>query len=194
MANFLSSVGGGNQLDIYDLTGTLVKSITFIKGVTRTGHPAKIAPMTINFTNSQNELGDLFDDYLMDIAADEITLTAEDNTQEKIFAAEDAVRAADKLFYFIYYYSTNRGVTPITRDVMFGVGYLAGDSGNATTANNTEIDMPLQIITARPSTELSIATAKFNADKVYVAAAQTIPTSGAGSYGKIVSFPIVDPA
>lgn len=195
MANFKTSIGGGNLLEISDLLGVSVLKITFLKSCERTGHPAKIAPMQLTFDNSQNDLNDMFDDYLMDIAADEITLTAEDNTQEKLYAAEDAVRAASKIFQFKYYYATNRGGTgAATRDVIVACGYLAGDSGNASTSNNTEISVPISIITAKPSAELTVAAASFDSSYVYTVTPVTIPTSGAGCYGKIVTLPLVNPA
>jgi len=189
MATRTITTGGGNLLEIYSIAGgapdAKVLTIDGIKGSTTDGHPAKEQTYKLSVTNiDRNETVGKWDTFMTNYLND---FTEETSDEEFEDGTKDTISFADvplaKQFIFIYYYGT-KGTN---RDVIFGTGFLTGESGNTTTASKTSQTANLEITVLEQATTITVDAADFAATKV-TGAVQTYG-GGTADYGKIVALP-----
>jgi len=185
-----TSIGGASLIQVYDMSDALICEITNFKGATRTGHPAKGVPIKFAIDSYQNDFAnsggtvDLIDDYLTNATSDTITIDNELGEQMILYAAEDVALATLKYFKFIKYDGVNKGTSPLTRDVFYGIGMLTGNTGDKTTAGKTPVNMPLEITSiACPASDITFAINDFDTD--LVTAPLAAKAIAIGSYGVV---------
>lgn len=173
-------VGGGNYLEIFGFSAGTVGSSEFVfdKTVTTSvnGHPAKGVDFTIDLDSKiNNETFETFlVSYLTSISTETLEFTYEDDTKDVSSSAADEVPK----FAFMLYNKALGG----KRKVLYGVGYLSGDSGNDSRAAGALNTTPVQLtVTAYADASVAFGTTLFNTELV-TGTALTLATGATGKY------------